>query len=186
MSVASVIKTIEMVQGQIREVEDQLRDKKRMVNDLCRLAGRDPLYSDADTGASGVVASIRSDEFYGKPLATVVRSVLEKRGAANLGAASVAEIYDAMVQGGYEFKGKNDDNNKRGLYISLGKNTSTFHKLPNGNYGLLEWYPTAKEKKDENGNGKKAAKEDEPPLHEELKASDDGENETSETAVKAK
>jgi hypothetical protein len=50
-----------------------------------------------------------------------------------------------MKLGGYHFQAKNDDYAKRGLYQSLTKNSSTFHKIPaNGKYGLLEWYPAAK------------------------------------------
>jgi len=160
-----VFKTIELVQGQVRDLERQLTEKKRMVNDLCRLAGHKPIYADSQQTTSGITPSIRPDEFYGKPLATVVRSILEKRGVAGLGAATVGEIYEAMVQGGYEFMAKSDDNAKRGLYISLGKNTTTFHKLPNGTYGLLEWYPAARSAKgkEPSGNGSKSLAEDEAP-----------------------
>jgi len=146
MSEEFVNRTIELVQTQVQDLERQLQEKKRVANDLCALNGRAPIY--ADTGSSSVATSIRSDEFYGKPLATVVRTVLEKRAAANLGAATVNEIYDAMVQGGYPFDAKNDENAKRGLYISLGKNSTTFHKLPNGTYGLLDWYPAMKGKRE--------------------------------------
>jgi hypothetical protein len=52
-----------------------------------------------------------------------------------------------MVKGGYHFEAKNDVNARRGLYISLAKNTTTFHKLPNGNYGLVAWYPAVREQR---------------------------------------
>lgn len=147
MSNEHVIKTIEMVQAQIQGIEKDLSDKKRTVNDLCRLAGRPAIYADADLAVQNGTLSFRSDEFYGKPLASVVRQILEKRASANLGAASVNEIYDAMVAGGYHFAAKNNANARGGLYISLGKNTTTFHKLPNGNYGLVVWYPTVREQR---------------------------------------
>jgi hypothetical protein len=95
----------------------------------------------------------RSDEFYGQPLSTVVRTILEKRRAANLGAASVAEIYDAMEQGGFSFGSSNSENAKRNLRISLTKNSAIFHRLPNNRYGLLEWYPNVREAKSRAGSG---------------------------------
>ncbi len=134
--------SIKLIQGKIQELERELSDKKRVVNDLCSIDGRPPIY--ADLTMSSTIASIRSDEFYGKALATVVRLILEKRAAANMGAATVSEIYEAMMQGGYQFDAKNDENAKRGLYISLAKNTTVFHKLPNGTYGLVHWYPAMK------------------------------------------
>jgi hypothetical protein len=168
-----VNKTIEMVQGQITTLNEELRTKKLMVNGLCELANRPALYPDVDQ-ESRRVTTLRSDEYYGKPLATVVRSILERRQAANLGAASVNEIYEEMAEGGYHFGGKNEDNNKRGLYISLGKNTSTFHKLPNGRYGLREWYPEIKDVKESKSKSNGASGDAEKPLHEELQSEENG------------
>jgi DNA-directed RNA polymerase delta subunit len=70
--------------------------------------------------------------------------VLERRQIANVGPATVNEIYDSLVAGGYNFQTKNDDYAKRNLYTTLTKNSSVFHRLPNGLWGLLEWYPDAK------------------------------------------
>jgi hypothetical protein len=170
MSAEAVSKTIELVQGQIAELDHQLLEKKRMVNDLCRLAGQSPLYGDAELASSLAARAILPDAYYGKALATVVRLVLERRKASGRGAATVNEIYDDMVAGGYNFAGKNDENNKRGLYVSLGKNSYMFHKLPNGTYGLLDWYENVKESKEAKvkSNGFEAPKSTETPLHEEL------------------
>lgn len=90
------------------------------------------------------INAIRNDQFYGQPLATAIREFLQMRKAAGGGAASVKEIYDALVRGGFKFEARDDVNAQRGLRQSLTKNSITFHKLPNGNYGLLEWYPNAK------------------------------------------
>jgi hypothetical protein len=158
MSNEHVLKTIEMVQAQVRELEQQTLEKKRVANDLCKLADRPPCYADTQ-GTSAVTTSIRADEFYGKPLATAVRSILEKRAAANLGAATVSELYESLVIGGMAFEVKNDANAKRGLYSSLSKNQA-FHKLPNGTYGLSEWYPN-KPKKEANGSDGKTTTTDE-------------------------
>ena len=164
MSVDHVQKTIDLLQTQIAEVETELAGKKRVVNDLCKLANIDPVYVLESTSSSEGL-TIRNDEFYGQPLQTSIKSILNKRKACGRGAASVNEIFDALTQGGYAFNAKNDEYAKRTLYQNLGKNTVTFHKLPNGNYGLMEWYPAAKEAKE--AKGKRPEKDR--PLHEELK-----------------
>ena len=166
MSDDHVSKTIELVQSQISELDQQLLEKKRMVNDLCKLAGRPPIYHDAELVARNGTMARKKDEYYGKALATVVRMVLEKRKSANLGAATANEIYDEMVAGGFHFQTKNEENAKRGLYSSLGKNTTTFHRLPNGTWGLREWYPNIRPTRGSNGDD--AAQGDDKPLHEEL------------------
>jgi hypothetical protein len=144
-----VSKTIAMVQAQVLDLERQLADRKRMVNSLCDLIGRARVYADTEP-RPGASIGIRGDEFYGKPLASAVRSILEKRAAAGLWAAELDEIFDAMKLGGFRFDAKNDVTARRSLAISLAKNSVTFHRLPNGTIGLTEWYPEVKVK-----NGKK-------------------------------
>lgn len=143
--------TIAMAQGKLADLEGQVKATKRMVNELCGWIGQPPIYEISDADKHTTV--IRSDEFYGQPLAKVVRSILEKRRAANLGAAAISEIYDAMVHGGYAFETEVPTNAKRNLRISLTKNSSTFHRLPNGKVGLLEWYPSARETRPAKQNG---------------------------------
>lgn len=43
---------------------------------------------------------------------------------------------------------KDEDGQKRGVAITLAKNSAKFHKLPNGDFGLLVWYPNVKAKKE--------------------------------------
>ncbi len=148
----AVLQTIEMIKVQIVNLEAQLAEKRRMVNGLCGLIGQPALYTIADE-SNTATTTIRNDEFYGQPLSTVVRSILEKRKAASLGAASVADIFEAMLRGGFNFGTSSAENSKRSLRISLTKNSAAFHRLPNGKYGLLEWYPNAKPVK---GNGAKS------------------------------
>lgn len=52
-----------------------------------------------------------------------------------------------MIAGGYQFETKDDNNAMRGMRISMAKNIK-FHKLPNGKWGLKEWYPNVKEDKE--------------------------------------
>lgn len=154
---AAVEQTLEMLKVQVAEFEAKANEKKTAANVLCSLIGRPPLYQ---ISTSTHAAPIRSDEFYGLPLATVVRTVLEKRRAMNHGAATVAEIYEAMRAGSYNFETDSSENAKRNLRISLTKNAAVFHKLPSGKYGLVEWYPAAKEARSSKSNGAKSQEEE--------------------------
>lgn len=141
-----VEQTIAMIREEIVQLEAGLHEKKRLVNHLCSYAKLPVIYGEADLLPSTAgMGMIRPDEYYGQPLAKAIRMVLERRQVSNIGPATVNEIYDALVDGGFKFETKNDDNAKRNLYTALTKNTATFHKLPNGAYGLLEWYPSVKE-----------------------------------------
>ena len=143
---------IEEIVGEIGTLEAEIRDKKKTVNTLCGVAGRDPLYT-LDAPEAAVPNRIRSDQFYGQALATAVRTILEMRKQQNLGAATVKEIFEALTAGGYTFNTKSDDVAHASLRNSLSKNTVTFHKLPNGRFGMLSWYPNAKPAKSSNSNG---------------------------------
>jgi hypothetical protein len=70
----------------------------------------------------------------------------------------VDAIYTAMLAGGFLFDAKNDATARRSMAISLAKNSTTFHRLPNGDFGLLEWYPNIPARTKANG---KDADEDE-------------------------
>ncbi|MGE0062336.1 MAG: hypothetical protein AB7T86_09685 [Xanthobacteraceae bacterium] len=128
--------------NEIAQDEAALRKKKESVNTLCAVDGRAPMYQIEDAQAA-LPTAIRSDQFYGQPLASAVRTILEMRRQQNLGAASINEIYEALVAGGYLFNTKSEDVSKNSLRNSLAKNTVTFHKLPNGRFGMLSWYPKA-------------------------------------------
>lgn len=136
---------INVLQRKVAEQEKALANTKHLINQLCVESGEPPIYSDIERGSESSTRSIRSDQYYGQPLATAVRSFLEARGS--IGPATVDEIHDALIKGGFQFEGKGGDNQKRGLRISLTKNSVTFHKMPNGSYGLLSWYPNAKPSK---------------------------------------
>ena len=127
----------------IEEAERKLAEQKRVVNGLCESAGRPLMYQDIDRASVAQLGNIQPDQYYGQPLATAMRSILEMRKAMGRGPATVREIHDTLVQGGFKFEAK-DENALRGLRQSLTKNSAVFHKLPNGSYGLLEWYPNAK------------------------------------------
>lgn len=143
-----LLETIAHLQKKLRQEEDQVAQTKKTINSLCAEAGQPPMFAETEA-SGGSVFAIRSDLFYGRPLATGIKEYLTLRKASNLGAASVREIYDALVRGGYKFETTNEDNARRTLQISLSKNQA-FHRIPTGAWGLREWYPNAKIEKPAN------------------------------------
>lgn len=124
---------------------------KDRINGLYELEGESIPYPEASAAlAPAAVQSdqssktfpiTRKDQFYGKPLATVVREILEWRGSRDMGAIPLDELFDLMKQGGYGFEGKDDSTKKRILASAIGKNTIAFARVPNtGDIGLAEWY----------------------------------------------
>ena len=137
-----VQKTLDMVLNDLRELQKQTANKMKTANSLCGLLDQPPMFQDVELSDS--VLTIQPDEFYGKQMTEVVHTLLEKRKRTNLGVATVAEIYDGMIQGGFHFQTKNPVYAKRGIYGTLSREAGSFHKLPDGRYGLPEWYPAAR------------------------------------------
>src|SRR5947207_6083622 len=158
---ANIQTAIEVLKQRIRSKEEDLVRLKRTVNEMCADAGEAPPYVISSIEGIGNVSSLRRDQFYGETISAAAKSYLEMRKAAGLGAASVNEIYSALKTGGFKFEAKDDVNGKNGLRISLRKNSSLFHRLPEGDYGLIAWYPNAKPPKDdeeeENGTPSKVS-----------------------------
>jgi hypothetical protein len=136
---------IAALQADLAELDRKSRELKGTINVLCKHAGQPELYTniEAETGAA-TVAGIKADTFYGKTIATAAREYLEMRRASNLGPATPRQIYEALIEGGYQFEAKTKDIAMVGLRSNLRKNSKTFHRLPNGQYGMLSWYPNAK------------------------------------------
>lgn len=165
------------IRQEVENLESELTAKKKMANSLSEMYGLDPLYSGVEEEGP---KALRADEFYGQPLSTVVRKVLKRVGSAS----TVRAIYETMVAGGFKFDAKNDDNAIRSLRISLTKNAATFHRLPNGTYGLLEWYPSVRGRSStasssESPKENTKAVNSEPPSHQ---PSPNGESTTDDTA----
>ncbi len=138
---------IAKLQEKLAQQLDAVRRTKTAINAICEAFDLPLMYTDVDHVPT-IGSTIRSDQFYGQPLATCTRAILEMRKSANRGPASVNDIFDALTSGGYSFETKDADNAKRGLRISLRKNAA-FHKLPGGQWGLTEWYPNAKKTRDD-------------------------------------
>ena len=146
------------MQAQIRKNEEEAARMKKLVNQICQFAGMPLPYADAELEvAAGAGLAVRRNSFFGRPLTTVVREYLEMRQRAGSGAAKLNEIMDALKEGGYDLStvsAKGDGEQRRGVAISLAKNSTTFVRLPTGDYGLVDWYPNIKRRKAaENGRG---------------------------------
>jgi hypothetical protein len=134
------------LQEQIKPVLDQIDSKKKLVNQLCHAAGAEPFYPEVDSEKAATIGlgPILPDQYFGKPVATVVRDILERRKRAGLSAIPLADLYEAMKAGGFEFDNKDPEIARRNVAITLGKNTQTFTRVPStGSWGLAEWYPNA-------------------------------------------
>lgn len=140
---------IDALLADLVEQERQVVDTKLVINRLCQKAGVDVMFPDAAAAAGPTVSSIRPDSFYGKVLSTAAREYLEMRRTANLGPATPREVYEALVKGGYAPDAKDETTAIISVRATLRKNSSIFHRLPNGTYGLLSWYPNAKPQRDD-------------------------------------
>src|SRR5262245_4781566 len=147
-------KTLNLMLSQIEDEERATSEKKRAANELSRLLKEEPVFPDVDASTSALMT--RPDEYYGRQMPDVIRTILEKRQKEQLGAATVSEIYGAMVQGGFQFFAKSEAYAKRGVYGILGA-TKDFHKLPDGRYGLASWYPAARTRSEEVEQPRKSA-----------------------------
>ena len=77
-----------------------------MANNLCQMFGKPPLYEINDEPASVFVGQLNGDEYYGRPLATVVTNILETRKIRGVGPAAVRDVYDQMKLEGISSKQK--------------------------------------------------------------------------------
>ncbi len=132
---AAIARLLENLQSE----EAKAARTRETINRLCEAKGAPPMFADAG-GVSATSMAVAPDRFYGVPLATAVREVLQGRKAAGLGAADTDTIYEVLKRGGFQFDGEGDIAAKRGMAISLAKNTSAFHRVPSGAWGLVEWY----------------------------------------------
>ena len=143
----SIEKAIGVLKQKVEQKAKELDEAKRAVNQLCICIGEPPIYRlDENSEIGQLTTDLKGHEYYMKPLATVITNILERRGEKG-GPATIKEIYEQMKAGGYLFKAESDVNAMRGIRESMSKNTQTYHKLPNGKFGLLKWFPEVKEKK---------------------------------------
>ncbi len=140
---------VDALRNQVLVQLAEVNETKKMINALLRRMGEEPEFPDAETGQMLLSGAIRPDLYYGKPFATAAQEYLERRKQA----CSPEDIQRALENGGFDFKKlgwKDKKNWPRLTAISLAKNNQKFHKLPNGTFGLLSWYPDIA-KNNENG-----------------------------------
>jgi hypothetical protein len=131
---------VEELLEQLRVQQEDVADTKKAINLLCKRMGKDPMFADVAVEQT-TFGPLRPDQYYGRPLSTVAQEFLERRKQA----CPAEEIMRGLIQGGYDFKALNwqEKDWLRLFAISLAKNSKTFHKLPNGTFGLGTWYPEA-------------------------------------------
>jgi hypothetical protein len=138
---------IDALVGRIEAKTKELAELKRTVNVLSRESGEGPVFPEEDLSAVGGsgIAGIRLDQFYGKSPTVAAREFLEIRNRA----VSAEDILAALERGGFDFEGQGwkKPDRLRSLSISLSKNSLIFHRLPNGTYGLVKFYPEIKGEK---------------------------------------
>lgn len=140
-----LLQTIDMLVADVTTKQKEIAELQRTVNYLCTKAGIATKYEQIETpGAAANSASltIAPDEYHGKPLNRAITDYLNRRAKSmpNAKTASAEEIYEVLIRGGYTFEQRTRDEQMHSLKTSLGKSTHTFRKLPNGTYGLVEWY----------------------------------------------
>lgn len=129
--------------AKIEELEKPTLPLKHAVNALCASSGLDPHFTELGSAvgnpANGL--SLKSDQFFNRPLASCVGEYMELRKQRGLdGPSTVEEIFSALNKGGYRFETTGEDNTKRAIKISLSKNTAQFVKIGEDTFGLKKWY----------------------------------------------
>jgi hypothetical protein len=154
VAVSKLEGAIEALLEELQTQLDQVADTKRTVNTLCRRIGKEPQFPDVATESVNAASiRIRPDQFYGRALATSVEEFLENRKkTTGEQACTPSDILAGLEAGGFDFKaqGWKDNDRLRSMAVTLGKNPK-FHRLPNGTYGLISWYPGVAAKKERPG-----------------------------------
>jgi hypothetical protein len=145
---------IDVLKQRLAEQEHRVTETKKLINELCDAAGIEPLYAVTEASAQPTVTSITGDTFYGDAsVTTAARRYLEMRRAANLGPASTREVYEALKNGNFPFATDDANNAMTNIRATMRKNSSIFHRLPDGRWGMRGWYDRIKSAGDD-GDGK--------------------------------
>lgn len=122
---------------------------KLWVNQGDEMMGNPPRFGDVsiqmgEPPTTRAVKRWKEGSFFNKALAAAVRMILEARYQAagnEPDPASVDYIHEALMQGSFAFGVTGTESQKNSIRISLGKNSTTFVKLPGSDvFGLVEWY----------------------------------------------
>ena len=135
---------IEVMKGVVADLDSKVSAAKAMTNRMCEVAGVPLAYEEVSSSQRFASDVPRADLYYGKSLTTAAREFLESRNLVGRGPALPREIYEGLVAGGVQFESDNEAERLNEVNGTLRKNSGIFHKLPNGQYGLMVWYPQAK------------------------------------------
>lgn len=143
----TTLATVRRFEERLAKVMADAAKIKHHINGLFELEGEPPKYPSDEiaTGTAPPVRSsqIRADQFFGRPVATVVKEILIPRQDKE-GAILLDELFAILAKGGFELEGKDEQTKKRILASIIGRNPA-FVKVPqSGAIGLADWYPTAK------------------------------------------
>jgi hypothetical protein len=137
--------TIEHYRQKLATQEEAVRRTKRLINDLSADIGLEVPYPDVDDPSSTAAAiGLKGDEYHDKSQHVAARMILERRKKANLGPAHIDTLYDDLLRGGYLFDAPDVASRKKNLRDALTKASTVFHRLPNGLWGLVDWYESIK------------------------------------------
>lgn len=129
---------VDSMMDEIEKVERDLLEMKRAANTFARRAGVEEPYPEANDERIRI-ARVRPDQFFGSPApSTAARDFLLWRGRER-GSAPLEEIHAALKAGGYDFGVRSDADARSNLKTALSKD-GQIYKLPNGTYGLRDWY----------------------------------------------
>lgn len=134
-----LVKAVKKIQDDLDKLLVEVKKKKSVINEIYEIMGQPPPYKIEGESETQV---IRPDQFYGRPFATAASEFLQMRKHACTG----EEIYNGLKEGGFNFPWP-ENVRLRNVAISLAKNTYLFHRLPNGTFGLLAWYPDIEPKR---------------------------------------
>lgn len=127
---------------------EAVADTEKMINGLLEHIGEKPRYDAPGKRETAVSGVIKRGQFYGIPLATAVGQILEMRRREP---GTNDEIMAALNTGGFAFEWA-EEGRIRSLAMSLSKNPK-FHRLPDGSWGLREWYSHVPKKADKTKGG---------------------------------
>lgn len=155
----SVRCVLERLTQKLAAAQAEVRRLKRSINDMLEAADEAPQFDLAaeEDAPSATQASrrrqYRRDEFFGQPLAGVVRQLIEDNGALN-----EDELYRLMLSGGYVFAEKDESKAKTNLKISLGKNQA-FGRTQAGYYTLSKKIAKSTRRQDSGPSGQPLARD---------------------------
>jgi hypothetical protein len=139
---------------QIAELDAKSTRLKRWVNEYDIIEGNEPRFANVGDGNTATVvegaakAKIKGrfspGDFFNKPFASAVKMIMTERyerNDKNPAPLSVDTIHEHLIEGSFDFGTSGADSQKNSIRISLGKNSTTFVKLPGSDlFGLAEWY----------------------------------------------